>query len=1102
MRLVRSEPDLALARGPGAERLSAGAMPHSESEDSAADPFALVPLEALAGPASPRRQRQRERRSDVSELNDSDNLNEGNNPKNDLKKSNKDRNSEIDGIDMRGKRLAADRGRRENDDGEEFDGDGNEEDMHFASGKSKTPDHNRLSEDTKILRRKYHEKDEFNVDHSREFDEISGRLERSASTGSVYANEETDATQAHEIAPVLGSATGFVKQFLSAASLPADVNMYIPEFVKTYAAGGEASRADACSREKVISVALENLGGRRVAVLGYESGFQVWRLGVDGEAAKELTSVRHGGVRLCHCLADPPQTRGSTNKFDGVRPLLALVPTSNRDRKHEDATDVVRIFSVGNQKVVHKLPMNDRVMGLQSSTCFFAVATRKQIVIFNASNFEEHHVIKMIAPPPGVETSFALSHRWIAYVDTLADSTYADDVRVWKDGQASGSTSGSAPTSSALGIPSPRTSATESGINWSSSVKGAAKDLASGLYYLGDLGLRKLDEKRNGTNPDKVAEANQMRQAKSEFELAMARYASAGVVVRDLQTQTVIASFKSHNRPVGRMCFDPTGSLLVVCSLDGQAVHVHKILPQRSSLGSKPSHRLLYRLSRGITRAVIRDISFSEDLRWLAVTSARGTTHMFAICPAGGTPSTLTHRTVNQTAGGSAFAGTFFSTGPSSSLPSSVSSGNGESRVEGWRIRERFASFSSSLTNGSPPSILPSPLSSSLGSSTSTLMSTVSTATNATTTVSPVFPAFTDLSRGSASNPTPHAPIKLAALVRIRQNVSSLSTLLSESRVQVESENASQDSSSVISGSTVSGQDEIESRIPACACASFHGNSLYLLSGAGLLQQYKLIPLPNEKDHRGLELKAVASSTWDICRRDHWRTFTKPSALKPKSASFSSWGASWSHAASSMQGSQPNEDAEKQAERQRLLWLSNVEIYTHASPITHIWAAPQFQFATYDQDAALSSNAKLFIERANSTTVPVRGAGPTPTFASSSKRSPSKRHQDQTGKPSSPTADMHVLRNAIDTPAEFQDLYIADEQELDGHIMVFDDDMGDDMPFAVDLDSSTVGAQPSEPIGDLTETVDQSEVQFEEDEDGFMLGSSMFEAELARPKQE
>lgn len=89
------------------------------------------------------------------------------------------------------------------------------------------------------------------------------------------------------------------------------------------------------------------------------------------------------------------------------------------------------------------------------------------------------------------------------------------------------------------------------------------------------------------------------------------------------------------------MCFDPSGILLVTASVHGHNINVFRIIPalSKNSGTDQASYVHLYRLQRGITDAVIQDISFSCDSRWLMISSSRGTNHLFAISPSGGSVS-------------------------------------------------------------------------------------------------------------------------------------------------------------------------------------------------------------------------------------------------------------------------------------------------------------------------------------------------------------------------------------------------------------------------------------------------------------------------------
>ncbi len=107
------------------------------------------------------------------------------------------------------------------------------------------------------------------------------------------------------------------------------------------------------------------------------------------------------------------------------------------------------------------------------------------------------------------------------------------------------------------------------------------------------------------------------------------------VMVRDVVNRQLVAHFRAHTSPLLALQLDPSGTLLVTASLHGHNVHIFHICPLQGTAGPRGSARPLasavhlFRLARGVTPAVIRDISFSMDGAWLGVSSARGTTHLF-----------------------------------------------------------------------------------------------------------------------------------------------------------------------------------------------------------------------------------------------------------------------------------------------------------------------------------------------------------------------------------------------------------------------------------------------------------------------------------------
>lgn len=82
--------------------------------------------------------------------------------------------------------------------------------------------------------------------------------------------------------------------------------------------------------------------------------------------------------------------------------------------------------------------------------------------------------------------------------------------------------------------------------------------------------------------------------------------------------------------------------LLLTADRRGHDFHVFLILPNPCGPSLSAVHHL-YVLHRGDTSAKVQDIEFSLDSRWVAVSTIRGTTHVFPITPYGGTISMRTH---------------------------------------------------------------------------------------------------------------------------------------------------------------------------------------------------------------------------------------------------------------------------------------------------------------------------------------------------------------------------------------------------------------------------------------------------------------------------
>ncbi|EFC41658.1 predicted protein [Naegleria gruberi] len=191
-----------------------------------------------------------------------------------------------------------------------------------------------------------------------------------------------------------------------------------------------------------------------------------------------------------------------------------------------------------------------------------------------------------------------------------------------------------------------------------------AKKAATGIYMLGDLGLKKVskywfeDGKKKSSDSESGSDGSNdnsedegLNDEEASFsslwngdipqELLSYQQTVGTVEIRDLKTNRVLMHFRAHNEPIAAMAFDRTGTLLCTAPISGKYLNVFQILPNcyganGDSIASEKNVKLLYRLYRGLTSAHIQDIHFSVNSKWVAACSARGTIHLYAINPTGG----------------------------------------------------------------------------------------------------------------------------------------------------------------------------------------------------------------------------------------------------------------------------------------------------------------------------------------------------------------------------------------------------------------------------------------------------------------------------------
>eukprot|EP01018_Ginkgo_biloba_P014183 Gb_13732 [translate_table: standard] len=410
---------------------------------------------------------------------------------------------------------------------------------------------------------------------------------------------------------------------------------------------------------------------RRVLLLSYLNGFQVLDV-EEADNVRELVSKRDGPVTFLQMQPRPITSDASDGGFIVAQPLLLIVTGDgtvnggigqggfgvgySRDvgsppqaLSNNFVPTMVRFYSLRSHSYVHALRFRSAIYVVRCSPRIVAVALAAQIYCFDAASLQNIFSVLTYPIPQGNQVSggvnigygpMAVGSRWLAYA--------ANHALVSNTGRVSPQHL----------TPSPGVSPSTSPANGSlvaHYAKESSKQIAAGIVTLGDMGYKTLSRYYHDLLPDGASSTGSASTSWKNNKNSLAAHAcepdyAGTVIVRDFVSKVVVAQFRAHASPLSALCFDPSGTLLVTASVHGHNLNVFRIMPSTAVNGSisagydwNTSYVHLYKLSRGLTNAVIQDISFSDYSQWIAISSSRGTCHLFAISPFGGVVGPHTH---------------------------------------------------------------------------------------------------------------------------------------------------------------------------------------------------------------------------------------------------------------------------------------------------------------------------------------------------------------------------------------------------------------------------------------------------------------------------
>uniref|UniRef100_A0A4W6CBJ0 BCAS3 microtubule associated cell migration factor n=1 Tax=Lates calcarifer TaxID=8187 RepID=A0A4W6CBJ0_LATCA len=343
--------------------------------------------------------------------------------------------------------------------------------------------------------------------------------------------------------------------------------------------------------------------------------------------AQELFSVRHGPVRAARILPAPHISPLKMDSFADKRPLLGVCKSTGSSGTSPPYC-CADLYSLRTGEMVKSIQFKTPIYDLHCNKHILVVSLQEKIAAFDSCTFTKKFFVTSCYPCPGPSLNpISLGSRWLAYAEN----------KLIRCHQSRGGACG------------------DNAQSYTATVINAAKTLKTGLTMVGKVVTQLAGTIPAGT-PDEegTPHSTSRRSPHSPGVVTIIDTHSVGegqvLVSEDSDGEGVVAHFPAHDKPISCMQFNPSGMLLVTADTLGHDFHVFQILTHPWASSQSAVHHL-YTLHRGETEAKVQDMCFSQDSRWVAISTLRGTTHVFPINPYGGAPCARTHmspRVVNR----------------------------------------------------------------------------------------------------------------------------------------------------------------------------------------------------------------------------------------------------------------------------------------------------------------------------------------------------------------------------------------------------------------------------------------------------------------------
>ncbi|KAJ3028643.1 UNVERIFIED_CONTAM: hypothetical protein HDU68_001224 [Siphonaria sp. JEL0065] len=399
--------------------------------------------------------------------------------------------------------------------------------------------------------------------------------------------------------------------------------------------------------------------GSLCLLLGYENGFQIWSVSAtSGLDVSQLVSVRSGMSRIVDldvvpCPSGEIQRENISQTVIDVAPLIVAV-----ELPHEttDAMQQVKIYSLKTQTVIANWSYKEQIMSVKACDKLIVVALSNYTLQVHSSL-----TLNLITTINDSHPVFTVGSRLLIYAST----TKAAKPSKLTDSDVSGDEFDEYKSKHHLSFSSTVQEKAMEGLK--KTTKKVVKEVIVGAGYLGNVGYTAVSNylypapvssgstvpAANRSVSNQSSQTQQQQQQQQDSNPNGEKRAEGTIVILDFPPSlhfppsedpsttlepSLISHWKPHTNKLQNLTINNAGTLLFTSSTAANTFYIFEIqVPSisgtRASSGKLVQQHCLYKLERGYTPATVESVSFSSNGKWCAVSTARGTSHVYPLPP-------------------------------------------------------------------------------------------------------------------------------------------------------------------------------------------------------------------------------------------------------------------------------------------------------------------------------------------------------------------------------------------------------------------------------------------------------------------------------------